>query len=363
MAATLKLTDGTTEIELTNNSILKNSGLYLNNIRPQIAQYKGGGTYRSSPFADGRRLVDTKYENVIETFELKARQLGQDVMALTMQEIRRLLVKAAEYWTTTWQNEPVWLEARASKETNTRYAIVVNGTIPDDENYWNQPFLQPLRTTVMDNLTMIIERQHWLATQPGTGTATLISAVEPYTAGDVLALPGESADDADADDFLSTVDLVGALDFGFDANDVIHAGVRFRNVFINQGASITAAKITFTPSSSLAGNMTGMILRGEDVDNAAVFTSSYATFISRMGNSTTATTTWNIIANWTVDVEEDTPDFAATIQEIVGRSGWVFGNSLAIFVDNFAMADLNNRIAYSFDTSTSKRPRLVVEVA
>jgi hypothetical protein len=91
-----------------------------------------------------------------------------------------MLEKAANYWATDWQDEPVWIEARASEETNLRYGLIVQGRIPEDENPFSQPFLQPMCESAMDRMTLVVERTHWTENQPGVGTAVELSAVETW---------------------------------------------------------------------------------------------------------------------------------------------------------------------------------------
>lgn len=175
MLPRLVVTDGTDELDL-----LQLPGFQLEGWRPSISGYKGGGVYQQSPLSDGRRLVDRRFDNSFETFRFKAKGVSQDELIQSMQNMRRMLEKAANYWATDWQDEPVWIEARASEETNLRYGLIVQGRIPEDENPFAQPFLQPLCEAVMDRMTLVVERTHWTENQPGTGTAVEISALEAY---------------------------------------------------------------------------------------------------------------------------------------------------------------------------------------
>lgn len=170
------ITDGTTEIDFLDEV----SGFHLADWNPAIAQYKGGGVFQDSLQADGRRLVDKRFMNAIETLSLKARDVSQDALIYEMQEIRRLFEKAAQYWTTSWQNEPVYIKARASNETNVRYAIIYTAMIPEDDYPYGMPFLQPQCEAVMDELTLVIERGPWLDNVPGEGTCVEIAGYGTY---------------------------------------------------------------------------------------------------------------------------------------------------------------------------------------
>lgn len=172
---TLKITDGTTEINLIDPV----SGFLLNYWRPQIPGFKDGGTYRDSPLSDGRRIVDTRWDNVIEIFNLKLRDESQDKVIWHTQELRRLLVKAVEYWKNNWQEEIVWIEAQASCETEKRYAWIVSWRTPEDDNPFAQPFLQLGESAVMDEFDLAIEHGPWLKNAPGESTC-----VESYGYGE-----------------------------------------------------------------------------------------------------------------------------------------------------------------------------------
>lgn len=175
MPAVLNITDGTTTISLVKPPGA--NGFHLNAWQPAVAQYKEGGTWQSSPLSDGRRLVDRRFNNVIETFELKLRGASQDEAIQEMQNLRRLLEKAASYWTTDWQNEPVWIEAQASCETNPRYALIYTGAIPQDDQPFAQPFLQP-HGAAMDELTLVVERGPWTAQISGGRQCVKISETD-----------------------------------------------------------------------------------------------------------------------------------------------------------------------------------------
>jgi hypothetical protein len=171
-----KITDGTIEIDLLNDVY----GLSLESWRQQIINFKNGGTYRDNPLADQRRLVDTKFTNAIETLTVKDKEVTADTLIEATQNLLRMLEKAVSYWTTDWQNTPVYLVARAACETNARYALIVNYRLPDLPSPYEQPFIQTGDDRLWDNYDIILEREHWTKNAPGTGSAIPISAVETY---------------------------------------------------------------------------------------------------------------------------------------------------------------------------------------
>jgi hypothetical protein len=174
MASVLKITDGTDEIDL-----LDANGWLLETWTVAVPQAKGGGTYQQSSLSDGRRLVNRVFDTMLESFSLKCgNQPDQDTAIFQLQELERLLEKAVQYWTTDWQNEPVWIEAQAKCETELRYAVIQQYSIPELRNWYEQPFAAD--PVVIDDVTLILERLHWQADEPGTGTATLLAMSGSY---------------------------------------------------------------------------------------------------------------------------------------------------------------------------------------
>lgn len=171
MNATLRITDGTTHVDLIR-------GAYrLLDWTPLVSQAKDGGRFTDSPLADGRRLRDFKWDNVTESFTLQLNAACQDSAIEFTQTLRRLLVKAKDYWTTDWQDTPVYIQCRAPDETETRYSLIVVGSLEEDANYFNQPFtaVDFLGNVVMDELPLTLERGHWTGNKPETGVCVEVS--------------------------------------------------------------------------------------------------------------------------------------------------------------------------------------------
>ena len=79
MTAVLKITDGTTTVDLIKAN--RRSGFHLGNWRPAVTQFKEDGVWQDSPLGDGRRLADYRFANAIETFELVLDGHDQDGLA------------------------------------------------------------------------------------------------------------------------------------------------------------------------------------------------------------------------------------------------------------------------------------------
>jgi hypothetical protein len=116
----LRITDGTDSVDLLDEA----SGFYCTDWQPAAHDIKSRGVWQDSPLVDGRRLVMRKRENALEKLTLQVRGFGQDTLIRKTQDLRRLLEKAATYWTTDWQTEMVWIEAQGAYETNLRYGLI-----------------------------------------------------------------------------------------------------------------------------------------------------------------------------------------------------------------------------------------------
>lgn len=176
--ALLRITDGT--VAGTVDLISKVSGIHLFEWNPQVADIEA--VFQESPLSDERRPVGYKYPTVNETFSYAADEFNQDTLIAVLQNLRRLLVKALNYWVGVRQTGPVWIEARGAREGNTRYGLIRFWRTPEDSNPYDSPFLIATPQTVaMDSLSLIIERGHWLAYPPGTGAGVQASGQAAFS--------------------------------------------------------------------------------------------------------------------------------------------------------------------------------------
>ncbi len=170
-----------------------------------------------------------------------------------------------------------------------------------------------------------------------------------------LAQINQSSDDAEQNSN-NTVDLVsGDLDLG----DRPISGLRFSNLNIPQGATITNAYVQFTADKDNQSAAASYTIKGQDVDNATTFTSTNNNLSGR--TFTSASVSWNNIPAWNTAGEsaaaQKTPDLTSVIQEIVDRQGWSSGNSLALFVTGSS----GKRSAITYDNDSQKAAKLFVE--
>ena len=136
------------------------------------------------------------------------------------------------------------------------------------------------------------------------------------------------------------------LEFGETEGDdtgVELIGLRFNELIIPNGATITSASIQFTVDEDV-DNPADVVLTisGEAVDNATTFSSTGFDISNRA--LTAANVDWNIPVWATVGEagpDQRTTDIKTIIQEIVNRPGWVSENSINIIFTPTA-ATLNN---------------------
>ena len=150
--------------------------------------------------------------------------------------------------------------------------------------------------------------------------------------------------------------------------------MRFTDVDIPAGATITAAKIVFIAATSNfdGGATPSGTIKGRKVANCPQMT-TWSTY----GDTgtypwTTATVTyWPNSTAWPYRKKADTPDIKTIIQEIIDLDGWVSGNAIQIawrYVANgwlgsdeedYETSDL--RGFYSYNDSTYDPPMLIIE--
>lgn len=169
--------------------------------------------------------------------------------------------------------------------------------------------------------------------------------------------PNESADDASI--WLTSISLNSLWQFlGKDGGgDAWDNGIRFYNVTIPKGSTILSAKITFNCQEVYDDIICNVRIKGEKVDNAAIFT-SHSDFDGR--TRTTEYKDWSSIPAWLLNTDYDSPDISNVIQEIINRAGWASGNYLVLFIADNGSNVAAGRYVKSWNSSTTYCARLTV---
>ncbi len=164
-----------------------------------------------------------------------------------------------------------------------------------------------------------------------------------------------SSDDAEEQTSNGSMDLSSSdMELGADGSTAQWVGMRFSNISIPQGATITSAYIEFEVDETDSGS-TNVTIWGEDIDDAPTFTSSTFNITSR--TTTTASVLWKEIAAWnTVNEKKQSPSLITIIQEIVNRPGWISGNAMVLMANG-----TGERTAESFNGEAAAAPLLVID--
>lgn len=161
-----------------------------------------------------------------------------------------------------------------------------------------------------------------------------------------LVIVSTSSDDAeqenDAMDALNDDDL----DIGWEGNPeklfVVSAGLRFQNMTIPRGAIIDSAFLRVcSHEGKTAEDVAKITIHGEASDNAVTYDLNN---LITDRPKTSASLLWTVDEEWGIWEFYKTPNIGSLVQEIVNRSGWSYGNSMAFILtgENQGPSDLEN---------------------
>ena len=175
-----------------------------------------------------------------------------------------------------------------------------------------------------------------------------------------------SADDAEQRNDTNAVDLDGDTDThslqtyrayaGSSTSTLNWWGLRFLNVNVPQGATITSADVTFRANLASGATASGMTLWGQLATSPATFTTSANNITGR--TRTSASASWSV-AQWTSGSDYATPDLSAVVQEIVNQSGWAANNAMVVIGQTTVT---QNRSAISRDSTNGSTLAPLLEV-
>ncbi len=130
-------------------------------------------------------------------------------------------------------------------------------------------------------------------------------------------------------------------------------GIRFSNIDVPQGSTIVSAYLQFEVDEADSQSTT-LAIQAEASDNAPTFNDNAHNISSRA--RTSGQTGWTPGAWNTGDNAHTTPDLSPVIQEVVDRSGWTSGNSIAIIISGSG-----KRTAVSYNGIPSQAALLHIE--
>jgi hypothetical protein len=323
----LKITDGINIVDL-----LDKEGLLLRDWNPSIPQPKGGGVYRDSVMSDGRQLLMRRFSNPVETFNIVAQGGSQDSVIRATQELFRLLQKGTDYWENKWIDNPVWIEARGSLESEIRYALVHNYTVDNLSNPYTQPFFSC--DPAIDGINVAIERGHWTSTAPTSPICVPIYSDDgSNTLEDTENVPGGTSD-------AYVRDALGAEDYTFwrtdtqlilgteSDTDEFEFAIRVDGVDIPQGCKVIYAAIGLRLASAhSSGNDQRVKIEIENNTDPAVY-SDLTDYQSRPYASEYVIYDLDGGAGSAGDLYE-IDGLHHIVQQIVDLGSWQAGNAMA----------------------------------
>ena len=196
-----------------------------------------------------------------------------------------------------------------------------------------------------------------LPTEPEISLEEPISS--PALAGEstTILMPISTREDGSEEDAGGVV--VGSLDLDLgrlhSSSQIV--GMRFNGLEIPQGATIVSAYIQFTARHGNS-QATSLSIEGERADNAITFDRQELFNISSRPRTTTAVS-WTP-ARWNNSGDsgsnQQTPNLAPVLQEVINRTGWEPGNA-AVFI----VTGSGRRQAISFDLNPAKAAVLHVQ--
>lgn len=195
------------------------------------------------------------------------------------------------------------------------------------------------------------------ATLAGTSIELFQSiALKPPTpAGTVDVVVSAGADDGFYHG--SFVNNGASLAVGDNGGTKTGSFMRFLNVTIPQGATITSAVLSLTADllTGAIGNVDTKV-RAVAADNAVAptDTTTYNALVRTTASVNFDPTSWDLGTNY------NSPDIATVVQEVISRAGWVSGNALTIMWEDRASATNSVAQPAAFEHTSRQEPRLVI---
>lgn len=190
-------------------------------------------------------------------------------------------------------------------------------------------------TVITGSVNRTIETAEDDVEQSSTGVMRLnstsleMSEVPPSASGSVDIQISYYKDDAEETVTSGSVNRTSSdIELMHDAGSTEQlVGLRFQNVNIPQGATITSASIEFEVDSRRTGDL-ALRIYGEDIDSASYYLDSQAHNISSR-TRTSASTLWSITQVSSTNSSMTTVDISTVVQEVIDRSGWAANNHMA----------------------------------
>ncbi len=140
------------------------------------------------------------------------------------------------------------------------------------------------------------------------------------------------------------------LDMVTKGNTTYSTGLRYTNLNIPAGATITNAYLSINANAS-TNDASTLNIAAHDTGNAGAF-STAAYSLTNLPKTTAVT--WSNVPAWTAGATYNTPNLSAVIQSIINRADWSAGNAISFIIDGSG-----TRRATSFEGGNA--PQLHIE--
>ncbi len=134
------------------------------------------------------------------------------------------------------------------------------------------------------------------------------------------------------------------------------AALRFQNVGIPRGATVTSAKLSFAAATSNNQPLT-LRIKAENTGNAAVFANG-GNLAARAKTAAEVSWTPPDWVNTSPALHEEGPDVTALVQEVVNLGSWCGNNAMAFHLE--PTAGTGSRTAFSIDGAAGLQPMLTI---
>ena len=167
-----------------------------------------------------------------------------------------------------------------------------------------------------------------------------------------------SSGNDDAFEINSSVDTTAQVLKVSEGNTPVLLGLRYQDLNIPRGATITSAYLRFTSSAFNTG-ATDITFNAELTGNSAAFSSSSNNLSSR--TKTSSSILWDTGNDWPISGETVTsPDLTSIVQEVVDQAAWCGGNALSLLINSVASSSSSARKAVASEEGSGISPQLVI---
>ena len=139
------------------------------------------------------------------------------------------------------------------------------------------------------------------------------------------------------------------LELGNDLGDEQIVGLRFQNIGVPQGATISNAYLKFhADEDDLLSSQLNIYITAENVVNAAGYTAVSFNVSSRSYIASHITWADGTVPGWATDNYYDSPDITSLVQTIIDKQGWQSGNAMAFKIWS-DVGESSERVADSYE--------------